>query len=631
MDKGYTGKILRVNLSQNKITVEEPEESFYRRYYGGVGFISYFLLKEVPPGVDALSPENKLIFALGPVSGVTISGGGRNSVGAKSPMTDAFGKAEVGGFTGAEIKRAGFDAIIVEGRAERPVYLWVHDGEAEIKDARHLWGKPTKETQETIREELGDRLIRISSIGPAGERLVRFACVINDLKDAAGRSGMGAVMGSKNLKAVAVRGTKSPNLANPDKVMNLTRFMAKNVMTLARSFHEYGTGAGLAGGNAQGNLPVHNFREGWFDEAQQISGETLKDTIRVGMESCYGCAVRCKKVVESKEEYMIDRAYGGPEYEALGALGSTCGVGNLRAVCKANELCNAYGMDSISAGVTVAFAMECYENGIISKADAGGVELTWGNHAALVQMIEKIAMRQDVGDILAEGTRKAAQRLGRGAEAFSIQAKGVEVPMHEPRLKQGIGLAYSVTSHGADHMVGIHDTAYVADGPGLQGVKAFGHIDPLPANDLSPAKVAIFRDVNRWRMFQDCLVLCFFVPWSYDQVAEMVQGVTGWNTSVYEGLRVGERAVNLSRVFNMREGLTAADDKLPDRFHTPTRKGALKETAIDREALNKAIHTYYNLSSWTDAGVPTQEKLQELGIGWAYDELKRGKGPLAGK
>ncbi len=623
MAKGYAGKILRVNLTSGNVTMEEPDELFYRRYVGGAGLVAYYLLREVPAGIDALSADNKLIFALGPTTGTTLAGAARSCVGGKSPLTDGFGKTEVGGFWNAELKKAGFDAIIVEGRAARPVYLWVHDGQADIRDASHLWGLPTKETQAAIRAELDDRLIRTALIGQAGEKLVRFASIINDVSGhAAGRTGMGAVMGSKNLKGIAVRGSGNPEVADTVKVAALTKFMAANVMNLARSFREYGTGVGLAAGNAQGNLPVRNYSDGFFEGTEAISAEQFKAKMGVGMESCYACPIRCKKVVEAEQPYKIDRAYGGPEYEAIGSFGSACGVDDIMAVAKANEICNAHGMDAISCGMVVAFAMECFEKGLLTPADTGGIDLRFGNGEAMVRMTELIASRQGLGNLLAEGSRRAAGRLGRGAEDLAMQVKGEELPMHEPRLKQGLGLTYAVLPQGADHTSSLHDTMAVAEGSWFQGLRPLGVLDPLPANDLGPAKVAMTRAVTHWRNYLDSLLLCTFVPWTIPQILEIAQAVTGWNTSVAEAMVVGERIANLARAYNIREGKTAADDTLPKRFFAPTPRGALKNTAIDPEAFARAKRLYYRQMGWTDAGLPTREKMIELGVAWANEVVK---------
>ena len=622
MGYGYTGAILRVNLSDGSRSVEEQDDLFYRRYFGGVGLIGYYLLNEVGPEVDPLGPDNRLIFALGPVTGVPLAGSGRHTVGAKSPLTEGFGKAEVGGFWGAELKRAGFDGIIVEGKAEKPVYLWVHDGEVEIKDASHLWGIDTKECEERIRAELGDQRIRVTQIGPGGENMVRFACVMNDLKDAAGRTGMGAVMGSKNLKAIAVRGQQAPQLFDRERVRTINRWLTDNYLQESRGMHEFGTGAVMVDTNEQGNIPTRNWRDGYFEKVKDISAIAVRDTIRTGMEGCYACPIRCKKVVKVDAPYNVDPAYGGPEYETLASLGTNCGVDDLKAIAKGNHLCGAYSLDTISTGSTIAFAMECFEEGLLTVKDTDGIELTFGNGEAMLAMIEKIARREGIGDLLAEGTKRAAQKIGGDAARYANEVKGVEMGMHEARLKFGLGLGYAVACHGGDHGCGLHDTMYATPGPGVEAAKTLGILEPLPVTDLSSRKVKMFMYLHSWTNFRDSLVVCSFLPYSYQQTVEIVEAVTGWNTSVWEAMKMGERAINLARVFNMTQGLTAADDRLPPRMFEPFQSGPLKGVAIGREEMDRAIHTYYKMMGWDpETGVPTVEKLEELDLGWAVEKL----------
>jgi len=406
---GYNGKILRVNLSEDKLLIEEPSENFYRKYIGGWGIISYYLLKELKPMIDPLGPENKLIFATGPITGSPVAGGGRNAVGAKSPLTGGFGAGEAGGFFGAELKHAGFDAVIIEGKADSPVYLWIHDGKAEIRDAKHLWGLSTKESQEIIRRELGDKMIRTAQIGPAGEKKARYSCIINDLTNAVGRGGMGAVMGSKNLKAVAVRGHGKTGLYDREKLRMLSEWLIKRVKEQEKKRGESKEKEIVYVPN--GNLPIRNFRDGEFPEWTAISGEGMlrAGLVRRGMVTCYACPINCKT---RPKEGIIDPDYGGPEYETAASLGSCCGVGDPEAVLKGQELCNKYSLDSISTGVTIAFAMECFERGILTEEDTGGIKLTFGNAEAMVKMIEMIGERKGIGDLLAEGSMRAAEKIG---------------------------------------------------------------------------------------------------------------------------------------------------------------------------------------------------------------------------
>ncbi|MDP2730051.1 MAG: aldehyde ferredoxin oxidoreductase family protein [Dehalococcoidales bacterium] len=609
---GYNGKILRVNLSGKHLSTETIDELFCRKYLGGAGFISYFLWQELEQGIDPLAPENKLIFALGPVTGMSISGSGRHCIGAKSPLTGGYTKSEVGGNWGAELKRAGYDAIIIEGKAEKPVYLWVNDGEASLKDASHLWGMSTKETQNSIRTELGDNLIRVATIGPGGENLVRFACIINDLHDAAGRGGTGAVMGSKNLKAIGVRGHKAPQVAHPEHLKELRKWLLAH-RELWAGFNELGTGGGMEAGMLTGNLPVHNFRDGEFPDASKISAEAVRDTIRINMETCFACPIRCKKVVRVDEPYPVDPAYGGPEYEALASLGSNCGISDLKAIAKANELCNAYSLDAISTGVVIAFAMECFENGLLTEKDTDGIELKFGNTEAMLKTTELIARREGIGSLLAEGTARAARKIGKGAMEFAMQVKGLEIGMHEPRLKAALGLGYSINPHGADHCANFHDT--MASGRGRNRLKLLGLLEPMPADELSPRKVSLFHNVHKERIIRDCLALCSFVPWDIEQINDILSAVTGWQTGVVEMMRVAERTLTMARLFNLREGFTAADDKLPERFHQPKRNGVLSTRFYDPQELEKARSYYYTLMGWdARTGIPTPEKLADLGI-----------------
>ena len=619
MPYGYLGRILRVNLSKDKLSIEYPDEIFYRRYLGGEGFVAYYLLKELKPGIDPLGPENKLIFAAGPVTGVPIAGNSRNSIGAKSPLTGGFGESEVGGYWGAELKHAGFDAVIIEGKASSPVYLWIHNGEAEIRDASHIWGLETGDAQRVIREELNDNLVRVALIGPGGENLVRYACIMVDLKDAAGRTGMGAVMGSKNLKAVAVRGSGRIEVSDKRILTELSKHLIQKVKDMRLC--EYGTGSLFEEYAASGNLPIRNFRDGEFQNAAALSAKNVKATVRVGMEGCYACPIRCKKIVKIDEPFTVDPAYGGPEYEALASLGSNCGVDDLKAVCKANEICNRFSIDVISAGVSIAFAMECYENGLISDKETGGLKLKFGNAEALVRMVEMIGRREGLGDLLAEGVKRASEKIGKDSERFAMHVKGQEIPMHEPRFKKALGVGYAVSPTGADHMHNFHDTFLTPNSQELSVLAELGILEPIPLEKLCPGKIRALIYAVDWRVLDNCLLLCSFVPWDYVQKTSIVRAVTGWNTTAWELMKTGERVTTMARVFNIREGFGRKDDWLPERFFNPRISGVLSDTAIDPEEFREAIDTYYKMMGWDENGVPTREKLEELDIGWVVSLL----------
>ncbi|NLG51148.1 MAG: aldehyde ferredoxin oxidoreductase family protein [Chloroflexi bacterium] len=623
----FHNKILRVNLTDGTIAVEEPGQVYLRRYMGGWNIIADVLLKEVPKGADPLGPENKLVFAPGVLTGLAISGAARMAVGAKSPLTGGFGAAEVGGYFGSEFKQAGFDALIVEGVSPKPVYLWIKDGQVEIRDASHLWGKTTKETLEALREE-SDRRAQAAMIGPGGENMVRYACVMDGLKDAAGRTGLGAVMGSKRLKAVVARATNRLEGVNPEKVREMARFEAEQVREGKRSagMSKWGTGGGdMMDGVLQGNLPIRNFRDGEFPEGDGLS--YIMDKIGVQMEGCYACAVRCKKVVKAETpQYSVDPSYGGPEYETLGSLGSTCGVSDVVAVSRANELCNAYSLDTIGAGVTIAFAMECFENGLLTLEDTDGIDLRFGNGDAMIQMVSKIARREGLGNLLAEGLATIAEKIGRGSEMYAMQTKNQAFPMHEPRFKRGLAIGYAVSPTGADHCHSLHDSGMVNatdEGFTTNGrLRGLGVLEPMPLESLGPEKVRAGIYHSTVNVMFNCLPMCMFPGWSVNEMAELVEAATGWDVTTYELMQVGERALNLARVYNMREGFTIDDDRLPERSYGPTIGGALADGGIDREELREAVQTYYGMMGWDEeTGKPRRGTLESLDIGWAASYL----------
>jgi len=614
---GYIGKILRVNLSNGTYSVDELNESFYRHYFGGRGFISYFLLKEVPRNADPFGPENKLIFATGVVTGIPVAGTARNSVGAKSPLTGYYGDGEVGGYWGAELKRAGYDAIIVEGKSEDPVYLWIKDGEVEIRDAKHLWGKPTKECQEAIREELGDRNIRVAQIGPAGENMVRFAGVVNDLGHVCGRCGIGAVMGSKKLRAVAVRGHQKVAVADPEGISSFAKWYRDNFRNIKfpSNLNLHGTAGLFKGFNDKGSLPTRNFQQGGFEGAEKINADAIEAGALKERRGCYACPIQCKPVVSVGKPYHVDPAYGGPEYETQTSLGSFVGVDNLEAMLKGNELCNAYGLDSISAGVTIAFAMECFERGILKEKDTDGLKLNFGNADAMLKLIEKITHREGFGNLLAEGTYRAAQTIGKGAEEFAMHVKKQEIPMHDPRWKQGMGLGYIFTPQGADHNDNIHDIQFEASI--TNELNSLGIFEPLPINDLSSAKVRLLYYGSTWKQMLNCLVICYFVGFPVQRVVDLVRATTGWPTSAFELMKLGERSLQMTRYYDIREGMSKDEDRLPERFFTPFPTGPLKGVKLDKKAFEKARDMYYDIACWDkETGAPTRGKLMELGIEW---------------
>ncbi len=628
MSYGHWGKLLRVNLSTGSITTEALDDLFLRRYVGGWGFIAYYLLKELAPGIDPLAPENKLIYATGPITGQPIAGGGRHMIGAKSPLTGGFSGSEAGGFFGAELKRAGWDVIIFEGVAPSPVYLWIKDDKVVLRPAEHLWGLETADVEERLREELGEQHLRVSQCGPAGERLARIANVMHDTTRAAGRTGLGAVMGSKKLKAVAVRGSRRPPVADPEALSELAKWFRDNYsQTGSAVYHTLGTMRMVRVHQAAGGLPTRNFQQGVFEGYEKISAEAQLDTITVGRDTCYGCPIRCKWVVEVESDtYPVRRRYGGPEYETAGAMGSLCGIDNLEIVAYANQLCNANGLDTISTGSAIAFAMECYERGLLTPKDTGGLDLRFGNSDALIEMIRRIIRREGLGDLLAEGSLRAAKKIGHGAERYAVQIKGQELAMHDPRIKYGHGLGIGVSPTGADHMHSVQDNSYTSQG-GIVGLEPFGIIEPLPFDDLSADKARMVRYAMMWRVLDNLTGMCMFQMWSPQQKVDVIRAATGWETGLTDLWLAAERAYDMARAFNAREGFGPEDDMLHPRLFEPFREGPIAGKAPTEAQYRAALADFYAMMGWDPAtGAPTRGKLLDLGLGWVAEELKRAAG-----
>lgn len=630
MPFGYTSRILRVDLTAGSLETDEPGEAFYRRYMGGSAIGMYYALKLIPAGADPLGPDNVLVLSLGPATGAAISGQSRVSATAKSPLSGAIGDAQAGGFWPAEARYAGFDAFVFTGRAETPVYLWVHDGEAELRNASHLWGRVTGEVQAAIQEELGDPKVEVLQCGPAGEKGVRFACIINMSNRANGRTGMGAVMGTKNLKAVAVRGRQKPEIADRKSLAELARWGAKNFPDSdVYSMGMDGTADVLASQNESGGLPTRNWQSGVFEGYEALTGERMSDTILKERDTCYACVVRCKRVVETEwHGRKVDPHYGGPEYETLATLGTYCGIDDLGAVSFANQLCNMHGMDTISCGATIAFAMDCFERGLLTTEDTGGIELCFGNAEAMVQMTEQIARREGLGDLLAEGTARAARHIGHGAEDLAVVVKGHDLPAHMPEVKRSLGLIYAVNPFGADHQSSEHDPSYGSDFEYYrERMAALGLLDPQPDRSLGAEKVRFAHYTQQFLSMQDSVNVCQFVygpSWhlySPNQLVDMIRAVTGWDVSLWELMKLGERRLNMMRAFNAREGFTREHDVLPPKVMLPKSGGPSDGVFVDPSELESAKDTYYEMCGWDAQGIPTRAKLEELGLAWVADEI----------
>jgi len=634
MPNGYNGKILHVDLSHGKLVSEEPHESFYRQYMGGSAMGLYYILHGMPAGVDPLSPDNILTLMLSVTTGASISGQSRINANAKSPLTGAIGDSQAGGFFPAEMKFAGYDGIVIKGRSPKPVYLSILDGEAKLHDAAHLVGKVTGEVESILKKEVGDPKAEVIQCGPAAEKGVLFSSLVNMSNRNNGRTGMGLVMASKNLKAVVVRGKQKPEIADPAGLTALNREGPKAMPANADmdGLGKLGTAGVVMFQNTIGTLPTRNFNEGQFDDCEKISGEVMYDTILKERDTCYACVVRCKSVVEITEgPYKVDPLYGGPEYETLATFGSYCGVSDLAAVSLANQICNMQGVDTIACGATIAFAMECFEKGIIGLQQTGGLDLRFGNAEAMLEVLNQIVSNSGpLGKVLSQGSARAAKVWGPQAEECLITVKNNEAPAHMPQAKKSLALIYAVNPFGADHQSSEHDPYYEGE-PAKLNLDRLMELDlkePTAPGSLGPEKVRFAAYTQICYSLLDTLELCQFVwgpTWTLygpSDLVKLVNAVTGWRVSLYELMKVGERRLNLLRVFNAREGIDRKQDVLPKKFFKPLGgTGPTAGTAIDPKEFEEALDLYYQMMGWSPAGIPTRAKLVDLGIEWAVEYL----------
>lgn len=602
---GVHGRYLDVDLSTGRVGEREIPEAWYGLHLGGRGIGARLLLELVRPGTDAFAPENALVWATGPLQGTGVAGAGRHALLAVSPKTGSVADSYVGGYVGHELGRSGYDGIVVRGQAARPVYLLLSGGRAELRDASDLWGKPTGEVDRVLKERHPG--VRVAAIGPAGERLVVQACIVHDRSRAAGRPGLGAVMGSKRLKAIAVAGHTEKALARPKEFARARALFAQELLDEGmKRFGEYGTARGLTWLSEMGILPTKNFQEGVFDHASAIGGEALAQTILVDRETCAGCPVRCKRVVQT--EFLgrkVDPLYGGPEYETLAALGSLCLVSDLKAIALANQLCNAYGLDTISVGVAIAALMEASEKGLIPE------RVPWGDGKALVEWTERIARREGLGDELASGLEGWAKKHGID---FAMAVKGVEVPMHEPRGKVALGLSYALSPRGATHLEGLHDTMLEQDDPTPElGVRR--RMDRFALAE----KARVLVVYENLRSYVNSLVLCAFVTrdtgprYNHGRIRELLGHATGLDLSPREMLAIGERNFALLRLFAARAGMGPERDGLPGRFHEPLPRGASAGRPIGEAGFIREMAAYRRIRGWTRDGL-SRAKLRALGL-----------------
>lgn len=635
MPFGYTGKILHLDLTTGTMEVEEPPDAFYRKYLGGSAMGMYYILKEMPAGTGALDPAAVMTIMAGPTTGAAISGQSRININARSPMSGAIGDSQGGGFFPAEFKFTGFDGIVIKGRSETPVYLAILDGKPQLRDASHLLGKPTGEVDTLLKEEVGEPKAQVMQYGPAAEAGVRFASIVNMANRNNGRTGMGLVMASKNLKAIVVRGKTRYIPADPKAITELSRLGVQWLPTNGdvEPLGKYGTAVVVNVQNMLGTLPTFNYNQGQWDEAEPISGERMYDTVLKERDTCYACAVKCKRVVEITEgPYLVDPIYGGPEYETLATFGSYCGINDLAAICRANMICNMYGVDTITCGASIAFAMECYEKGVIGLEETGGLELTYGNVEAMLAVLEQMVTNTGpLGRVLSQGSAHAAKVWGKGSDAYLVTVKNEEAPAHMPHAKRSLAVIYAVNPFGADHQSSEHDPMYEEGCPDfyLDRLAELDLKDVPPYASLGPEKVRFAFYSQVFYSLLDTLDLCQFVwgpAWTLygpSETVKLVQACTGWSVSLFELMKAGERRINLMRVFNAREGFTRKDDKLPKKFYQPlVGGGPTAGVALTQAEVEAALDLYYQLAGWTPDGIPTPARLADLGISWAAEQLQ---------
>lgn len=597
---GLTGKTLRVNLTRQTYTIEPTVSKAFTSFMGGRGAGAYLLYKELAVGVDPLGPDNKLIFTAGPLTGTLTPGASRAVVTFKSPLTETYSYSLCGGHWPVELRFAGYDVLIIEGKASKPVYLCIEDDKINFKDASHLWGLLTHGTEDAIRQEIGDTEVHIVCIGPAGENLVRFACIQSDYHREFGRGGAGAVMGSKNLKAIVVSGTGTVPVAKPE---SLSRLVEESYSDLAQHpkakiRRTDGTPEMIDSTNQLGYWGTRNFSTGYFEKAHEINASVFKKEYFKGNIACYGCPIACGKVSKIRSGQFKGTSIEGPEFETIGLLGANCGIADPKIIIKATELCDIYGMDTMSAGATVSMAMECYEKGIISRETTKGLDLSFGNGEALLKVLVAIALRDGIGGTLAEGSKRAAEQFN--ALELAMQVKGMEFATYEPRGVKGMGLTYAVSPKGAHHMFAPTMGAE-ASGDGSQRF-------------LTAGKASLVRQTQAQLAIVDSLVLCSsmrFAMSGSDQL-NFYEAVTGKKINLEEAMLVGEQIVTLERLFNIREGFSGIDDTLPERIMKEAMpSGSSKGMKVD---LGQMLTEYYSLMGWDQDGKPTKEQLEKLGL-----------------
>jgi aldehyde:ferredoxin oxidoreductase len=622
MANGFMGRILRVDLTNGRVQDEALRWDWARKYIGGAGLASRYFYDETPAGANAYGPENQLIFMTGPLTGTASPSASRYSVVARSPLTGMWGQANSGGSFGPALKRSGYDGIIFEGIAPEPVYLAIVDGTAELRPAGDLWGRSVPETDDAL-QEIAEQTVTVATIGPAGENRVRFAAIMNNKHRAAGRCGLGAVMGAKRLKAIACAGAQPIDLAEPKTFHQKARrqYDLLDESILKVGFEAYGTNMVSDMVNVRGGYPTNNWQFGEFEEIDAVGAQGLTDSVFVEGVKCFACPVACGRGTEIREGKWQGRRGEGPEYESANSLGAMCGVSNMNAITMANYLCNEFGLDTISTGATIAFAMECYQRGILTGEQTGGLALTFGDGDLVVELVEKIARREGIGDLLAEGSRAVAERLGHDSIQFAMQVKGLELPAYDPRAAKITGLGYVTANRGGDHITGYVQGPTFIDVPFLL-IEDSSIGDPFVAD---PEETPVLIELENALTVMDAVGGCKFmgILLTAEDIAALIAAATGWNFDEAEFRRCGERIYNLNRACCVREGITSAQDQLPGRLmEEPLPTGPAAGMVIDRDTLAMMKDAYYRVRGWDpDSGIPTPEKLHELDLDFLQGEM----------
>jgi aldehyde:ferredoxin oxidoreductase len=616
------GQILRVNLTTGNIRSENLNLDWARQTLGGTGLATRYLLQLTAPGIDPLGAENVLIFMTGALTGTPSASASRYSVVAKSPQTNLWGQSNSGGFFGPALKWSGYDGVIFEGVSPEPVYLSILEGKAELRQASHLWGLTVPECDDRLQSEIGQP-VTVACIGPGGENLVRYAAIMNNKHRAAGRTGLGAVMGSKRLKAIACGGKQRIPLNDAREFNHVTQrqreFMDESILKI--SFEAFGTNVIADMVNIRGGYPSRNWQAGTYEQIENVNGQAMTDQVLVEGVRCFACPVACGRGTEIRSGKWKGAHGEGPEYETTNTLGALCGVDDLNAITMANYRCNEYGLDTISAGATIAFAMECYQRGIINLEQSGGVALEFGNADLVVDLIERIARRDGIGDLLAEGTQRMAERLGRGSEHFAMHVKGLELPAYDPRAAKIAGLGYVTAGRGGDHMNGYIQAPTFIDIP-FMIVDDSTIRDPLVFN---PMDVRVLIDMENALSVLDALGGCKFmgILLSAGEIVDLVRAATGWDFDLEEFRLCGERLQTMPRAFNAREGLRRDQDSLPGRLlMDPLPDGPAQGMVFSHSSLEEMKDVYYEMRGWDlTTGIPTPAKLRQLDLDYLVSQL----------